>query len=982
MHNRKRSGQGLGYVLAALMVVSCGGGGGGSLTLSGKSDNTLGFVTDTSVAIPVPYKGGAAALVLSVKDRSGAGVANQVVTLTITGPGTFLRGAKTITGTTSAVPGQVGNVTFQVIGGDIEGDGTVTASYTDAAGNQSDPVAMNYTVVNPGVTPSAFVIADPVFLGAGNAVMPGNLLLPTSGNTSATIKIRIKEPLDATGYGKTTNEGSVSLSFPVGSEALQSLLSTTRPVFVKEAGVDEKGNDIYSVSVGIDADGQRALTGAHGLVVTYTDKNLSKTTSTIPFSIVDKFSVVLRAEKSELKTGSDTVKLTAIVVDASSGRVPNQSVIFKIGDGMPKAQSACSTNPSGIGDVTQYDTGRPLDKNSKGDLSSSSSLTDVNGIATTNLLVSDWRNGSRRIYAVVDSDAVSEKPVDCVDVQLTGSKIELSPEIVNTASGVAFPVTAKVTNGLGNVVSGASITLSGDGVAASQSKTTNNSGLASFTMAPSAVGGTVSAVSRYATSIEDNASPLNTVAVDVSSKNLAVQVLDGALKPVKEDLRLNTSYTVKVKADNAGVPLAGNVIASTSLGTLSLPSPAVLDAAGEMTAILRSVEPGTAFVNVRVVDSVTNKVTLLSNEAVSFAATIPAKITALALRTTLDRKESTEIVARVLDKDDYPVKGQFVQFNTVNDTSGGGFTGGNALVATDSDGIAKVSYTAGNTDTAKDYIQITASLQDPAFASVKVKEPVFLTVSGSPVSVTLGTGNKIAALSDTTYSFAYQVMVTNAAGGPVANQEVTLTVIPTYYLKGFYYYNSVAKSWLPKAIDRTTFKAMTFGYIVSGADTAAEMPPIACLNEDTNLNGRLDPGEDLNGDLGLWPLNPVTVSQKVVKTNSSGYVDFDVIYAKSYANWLQVKLTASTGVTGSESTSESEFTLPAMAADLSNEAVSPPGGLRSAFGQTLVTLTYTPDSSVPPVYNPTSASIKTGSAACKLKLNDGGILPLGLPDAP
>lgn len=982
MHNRKRSGQGLGYVLAALMVVSCGGGGGSSLALSGKSDNTLGFVTDTSVAVPVPYKGGVAALVLSVKDRSGAGVPNQPVTLTITGPGRLLAS----TGITSAVPGQVGNVTFQIIGGDVEGDGTVTASYTDAAGNQTDPVAMKYTVVNPSSAPSVYAIATPKLLDANGNEISGNLLLPTSGNSNATIKISVKE--SAAPNAKTTNLGRLQLAFPADGETGKGQLSTTSPSFVIERDslgnpiLDANGNVIYSASVILDAAGQTV--GDNRVVVTYTDTLGSKTTTSIPFSIINQFNVLLTADKTQVKTGGDSLKLSATVVDGASGRVKDQSVSFRIADGMPLPQAPCPATSVGIGDSSQFVATRSLQTVNKGDLLPSAAKTDVNGVASAVFNVNDWRNGTRRIYAVVEAGSGSAKPVACFDVKLSGTTIALTPEVVNTASGAAFPVTATVKDGLGNAVPNVVVELSGAGTSASKTARTGASGItrgiATFSMLPSAVGGDIVASSPSQGVTEENAdaASLNVVSVGVSFRNLAVTVLDATPKPVSEDLALDTNYTVNIKADNAGVPLTGTVIASTSLGSLTLPNPATL-AGGQLNAVLRSSEPGTAYVNVRIIDG-SNKVTLLSNEAVSFAALVPAKITALAGRTTLDRLESTEIVARVLDKNDYPVKGQWVQFNVTGDTSGGGFTNGTALAQTNQEGIAVVSYTAGDTDTAKDNIRITAGMFEAAYSAVKVKEPVYLTVSGSPVSVTLAAGNKISALDDTTYSFPYQVMVTNAAGGPVANQEVVLTVIPTYYLKGFYYYNSVAKSWLPKAIDRTTFKAMTFGYIVSGADIASEMPPIACPNEDVNQNGILDPLEDVNGDNKLWPGNPVTVSSKVVKTNSSGYVNFDVIYGKSYANWLQVKLIASTRVSGSEATSESEFTLPALAADMSNEAISPPGGLRSAFGQSLVTITYTAEPfSVPPVYNPTSAAITTGLSACRLKLNEGGIYTIGLP---
>ena len=972
MHNWKRSGHGLGYVLAALMVVSCGGGGGnGVLSLPGTSTNSMEFVTANDV--PVPLQGGTSAVVLKITDKNGNGVANQLVSLSITGPGKL----NVASATTSAVPGAVGEVTFQIIGGDSVGSGTVTATYTDASGNEAPAQTIKYSVVDPTSAPSVYTIGTPSLIDANGAAITGNLLLPTSGNTTATIKVSVLDPT-----GKTTNKGKLQFSFPTGFETGKGALSPASPSFVQELDAsnnpvfDAKGNPVYSASVVLDAAAQAV--GDNRVVVTYTDTLGSKATTSIPFAIINQFNVLLTADKSQLKTGGDSLNLIATVVNGASARVQNQNVTFQIGAGMPASQAPCPSSSTGIGDASQFVASRSLTFSQKGGLSKSTVPTDENGQAKVVYDVNDWRNGSRRVYAVVDAGTGSQKPVACLDINLTGTTIQLQPEIINTGAGGAFSVTAAVKNGLGNPVANVPVELSGTGISASKSVNSAANGVASFSLNASAAGGEISAASPSASVTAENAdaTPVNKVSVGVSSKNIAVDVLDGASAVVSDGLLLDTNYTVRIKATNAGAAMTGTVVASTSLGTLTMPASKAL-VGGELNATLRSSEPGTAYVNVRILDD-NNKVILLANEAVGFSALIPAKITALAGRTTLDREETTEIVAKVLDKNDYPVRNQWVQFNVTGDTSGGGFTNGDSLVQTNADGIAIVSYTAGKTDTSKDSIRITASLVD--YPAVLVKEPVLLTVSGAPVSVTLAAGNKISALDDTTYAYPYQVMVTNAAGGPVANQEVVLTVVPVYFLKGFYYYNQVAKSWLPKAIDRTTFLAITFGYVVSGADTVAEQPPIACPNEDTNLNGILDTGEDKNGDNKLWPGNPVTVSSKVVKTNASGYVNFDIIYGKSYANWLEVKLIASTRVAGSESTTERSFELPVLAADVAEQGISPPGGLRSPFGQSQAIIQYTADTTTTPTsYEPTSASIKLGSTACALKLEQCGVYSVGLP---
>ncbi|HKJ94443.1 MAG TPA: hypothetical protein VKA32_02305, partial [Gammaproteobacteria bacterium] len=55
-------------------------------------------------------------------------------------------------------------------------------------------------------------------------------------------------------------------------------------------------------------------------------------------------------------------------------------------------------------------------------------------------------------------------------------------------------------------------------------------------------------------------------------------------------------------------------------------------------------------------------------------------------------------------------------------------------------------------------------------------------------------------------------------------------------------------------------------------------------------------------------------------------------YAQENANWVQVRLEARVSVSGSESSDTRDVVLPALADDLSNTDVNPPGGVTSKFG--------------------------------------------------
>jgi hypothetical protein len=101
--------------------------------------------------------------------------------------------------------------------------------------------------------------------------------------------------------------------------------------------------------------------------------------------------------------------------------------------------------------------------------------------------------------------------------------------------------------------------------------------------------------------------------------------------------------------------------------------------------------------------------------------------------------------------------------------------------------------------------------------------------------------------------------------------------------------------------------------------------------EDANENGILDLSEDTNGDGILTPGNPVTVVGDLI-TSDAGRASFQIQYGKSFASWLEVKVIATTEVSGSESRTQRVFTLPALAEDLAVSSITPPGGGISEYG--------------------------------------------------
>jgi hypothetical protein len=257
-----------------------------------------------------------------------------------------------------------------------------------------------------------------------------------------------------------------------------------------------------------------------------------------------------------------------------------------------------------------------------------------------------------------------------------------------------------------------------------------------------------------------------------------------------------------------------------------------------------------------------------------------------------------EVLATVTDANANPVKGVTVNFNRTADPSGGNLS--SASQVTDSSGQASVQYVAGGLTTASNGVKLKASVA----SATSVFGNATLTVNQSALFIALGTGNTISNLDDQTYQKNWVVYVTDSNGIAVPNVDLTIKVLPLAYGKG----------------------SLTFsGGWKLGAGA------VSCPNEDTNFNGVLDAGEDLNHSGTLEPGNVISVTPGVVKTDSNGRATISLIYAESYAPWVEVRLRAEAVVAGTESSKEQTFTVSGSSADFSNEDI-PPAGAVSPFG--------------------------------------------------
>jgi len=255
---------------------------------------------------------------------------------------------------------------------------------------------------------------------------------------------------------------------------------------------------------------------------------------------------------------------------------------------------------------------------------------------------------------------------------------------------------------------------------------------------------------------------------------------------------------------------------------------------------------------------------------------------------------------------------------SLTDITGGKLSLASAI--TDVGGVAQSVYTASTTPSATNGVSVTATVHGTA-----ITKTATLTVDGAALHITIGTGNQIRENpTKTAFIMDWFMAVTDASGHPVPSTAVSLTIHsasrPFYgYWKGSYQ-NCGSGGW--QQYDGTSTAACTVGPPAKPATG-----PTACFNEDVNLNGILDPGEDATTPASgaLLPGDVALTSPGVVTTAADGTGTFTVVYPEDHALWVQVTLTAKATVAGTESSTSTTFVLPILAAYLSTTTSTPPG---------------------------------------------------------
>ena len=131
--------------------------------------------------------------------------------------------------------------------------------------------------------------------------------------------------------------------------------------------------------------------------------------------------------------------------------------------------------------------------------------------------------------------------------------------------------------------------------------------------------------------------------------------------------------------------------------------------------------------------------------------------------------------------------------------------------------------------------------------------------------------------------------------------------------------NAVPNAQLSAVVDLRTYqKGMYAG------------PRTACMNEDTNRNGFLDVGEDLDGDGVIAPRKADVIVSFVGEkiTGKNGRATIQVEYPMNVATWLVYAVKVTTSVAGSEGSVEKLYRTDFIEGDEKNGSfLTPPYGV-------------------------------------------------------
>ncbi|WP_137167240.1 Ig-like domain-containing protein [Salinimonas lutimaris] len=637
------------------------------------------------------------------------------------------------------------------------------------------------------------------------------------------------------------------ITFTLSNDELANFSNDTGTASTNENGEASIGLTVGSAS----GDGQLTATTANGEVGTTTFSSSGTTQESEQPASLNLFTDKVQLPSS----GSDSAQLIALVKNAQSVLMEGQSVSFSA--------------PADSGVEIQVDQAQ----------------TDASGRALAT--VSTRNNSENRTVQVT---ARVGELTQTLDVDISGTEVT-----INGAQSVILDddveLTLRVQDSDGVAIANQTIVLEADaGRLAQNSVVTGSDGQASVVYTSTTPGeATITATSL-------NAQTLFTI--NVQEDNFTFSGIPDT------DVELKQNQEITITWEKGGNPYAGGQVTFTaSRGEIAAgQESAVTDAQGQATFTISSDNAGISAITATGIDDDNEQVS--ARAQIEFIATVPAAIEVDATPDIIGPDGQTSTInAIVRDDEGNLVKNAVISF-TVDDTSTGSISPSQAT--TDSNGVASTVFTSGAVSS-EDAVSVVARYVD----NTSVFNSVSLTVGNRAFDISVGSGSVLQEADNSTYLKEFTVFVTDSAGRPIENEQLTVSATPVKradngeYRQGFWNWNDEDSIWFP------VFTRY-------------------CFNEDQNADGILQPLEDDNGDNLLTPgiVGAVTFKDDDV-TDANGQAIIELRYPKEYAIFTDVELSVFTRSTGSEASTFTRFTLPVLSTDITTESVTPPA---SPFG--------------------------------------------------
>ena len=393
---------------------------------------------------------------------------------------------------------------------------------------------------------------------------------------------------------------------------------------------------------------------------------------------------------------------------------------------------------------------------------------------------------------------------------------------------------------------------------------------------------------------------LDSTVVKTHRFDLTENLLSFPASTYNAELPVSLFNDIEVTWTRSGQPVVGEPLQfSTTAGQIISSSVVTTDIQGKATFTITSSSAGEAEVNVIGVNDASASTRL----DVEFVAVMPDTLTLSGSPTRVDTAGTSELKALVVDVNGNPVKNVSVDFTSA-DLKGGQLSPASTM--TDSDGIARIYFTAGNTPTEIDDIEVVAEV-----SGADVRDKLFMTVVKRVLNISMGTSGDIDVKPlGTQYANTFSVTVTDGSGNTLEAAEVELSVRPIWYGKGFMTLvdeNGVTRANAPDPDDWTANRWV--GHSSS----------VVCASEDVNGNRVLDADEDNNENGVLDPQDPAaltaveggyaTIVGGVLETDQNGSGHFQLLYPASNAQWARVVVTARAQDLGAEAEVSMPITL-------------------------------------------------------------------------